>query len=139
MIDGSHALQSAIVAALRADGGVTGLVGARIVDRPKPNETMPYISIGPSDTIPFHRMEQRGCTVTMQLDIWAASNNVGTKQMVSARQVAAAVTAALFGSRFTVAGWKIHQLWPVTSRVMADPDGVTSHGILTIQADMQPL
>ena len=51
-MDGSLALQEAIIARLKADTGVSALVNGRILDHVPVDTPMPYVSLGPFQILP---------------------------------------------------------------------------------------
>lgn len=135
LTDPSLALQGAIVAALKADAAVAAIVGIRVFDQVvrnpdgSPNVQFPYISFGDGQVLP----ELAECTDAadsfVTLHIW--SRAVGFPEC---KRLGAAATAALHDASLTLAGGTLQSLLLDSSRYLRDPDGLTSHGILTFAA-----
>ncbi|MBZ9943440.1 DUF3168 domain-containing protein [Mesorhizobium sp. BR1-1-13] len=83
-------LQGAIIARLRADAGVTALVGQKVYDVPPASAVEPYISIGPTS----YQEEYTDCVVGgevfIQIDAW--STQPAQSEM---RAIAHAIRAAM--------------------------------------------
>ena len=133
MRDATLPLCDALVTALRAASAVTALVSQRTYDRAPQSVTLPYISLGPTQALPFGRADHHGCDVFVQIDIW--SRGKGT---VEAKQIAAAVIAALDMTTLTVAGYSLRSLRATLGQTMTDPDGLTTHAMVNIHAVLHP-
>lgn len=119
-------LQGAIVARLKADAGVTALVGQRIYDPVPPGATFPYVSFGPRDSLSDDADCITAFEITMQIDAW--SRDPGFKQ---ALQIADAVRNALHDHEFNLTVNAAVLFEHRTSRTFRDPDGLTSHSAIT--------
>ncbi|MBZ4023251.1 hypothetical protein CKO11_12360 [Rhodobacter sp. TJ_12] len=124
-------LQGAIVAAVRADSSLMALI-ADIYDRPPADpfgDAQGYVTFGPEDT-----STETGCvgieTVTLQLDVW--SRRVGR---VHAKQILHELTRVVFAV-VTVENPIVSRGEPF-KRIIEDPDGVTTHGILQLSFGME--
>lgn len=83
-------LQGAIIARLRADAGVTALVGTKVFDLPQAANTEPYISIGPSSYQEEYTDCIRGGEVLIQIDAWSTQS-----AQIEVRNMADAVRKAM--------------------------------------------
>lgn len=127
-------IQGAIVARLKADAGVAALVAGRVYDTVPANAVFPYVTIGPVDSVDDDADCITGLLVAQQIDVW--SRAVGTPE---AKKIVDAVRHALHDQEAAL---------PLSSNGMAyfecrnarinrDPDGLTSHGILSFEAGIQ--
>lgn len=96
-MDPVYELQVAVVQRLRADTGVTALIGAKTYDNPPTNDDgeiapslFPYVSIGASSMTPDNAECIHADDIIFQLDVW--SIDLPKKQM---RDIAEAVRRAL--------------------------------------------
>lgn len=133
MHDASLALQKAVIARLRAE---VALVSARVFDRVEAGTTMPYIALGAAQVVDDEAGCIDGATCYLTLHIW--SRGVGA---VEARRVSDQAMAALTGWRPDLAadGFALVDLRCTGGQTLADPDGLTTHGILTIEAQTERL
>lgn len=122
----SSDLQRVIVARLKAE---VAEVAGRVYDNPPEGTQRPYISIGPSYWHDDSAECVRARVETVQVDIWAAR----APDMRVVKDVTDAVVTALDG-------WAdqgvltMHPMQVTLVRVMADPDGVSLHGIAQVEA-----
>lgn len=92
MPDGpSLALQKAVISALRANAGVSALVGARVYDEPPQAVTFPYVRIGNIDLSP----ERLSCVDDHNIVFSVEAHSRPTSGRVEAARIADAVRAAL--------------------------------------------
>lgn len=137
MIDPQLPLQAAIVAVVKADAELTGLIGGRIFDRVPvnaegvPQGPFPYLSFGSADTT----VQDTSCVGPSDcyIDINGWSREVGYPEVkrIGAR------AAALLNTKLAVAGFKV-----VTHRVdrlsyQREQDGLTSRAILRLRYGLQ--
>lgn len=133
MIDPQLPLQAAIVAAVKDDVDLSGLIGGRIYDRVPvnvdgvPQGPFPYLSFGSADTTD----EDTSCVGPSDcyIDINGWSREVGYPEVkrIGAR------AAALLNAKLTVEGFEV-----VTHRVerlsyQREQDGLTSRAILRLR------
>jgi hypothetical protein len=133
--DPALALQDAIVTALKADPGLTALVGGRVYDRVPTNATMPYISLGMIQTMPLHATCLEGGEAFITLDGWANTATSGPE----AKQIGAAICAALDDAELVLNGQHLVELTVDGTQYLRDPDGITSHAVVTLHALTDPL
>lgn len=132
----SLALQGAIVATLKADADVGALVGDRIYDHVPPTAVLPYISMGPDTTEPDLANCYEGSIHTVQVDAW--SEQPGFPEV---KRIAAAVRKALVHQPLNMNsdGYRLVGIELETDLVLRDPDGVTSHSVMTFRAMTEPV
>lgn len=121
-------VQAAVVSRLLAAPAVAALVGAGVYDFPGADAVEPYITIGNDQTVD----DSDGCgtryEVTSQIHAW--SKKVGR---VEAKQICAAIRDALADHKLTVSGWRCKVADYRATRILNDPNGVTTHGIVELR------
>lgn len=122
MADGyALATQVAIVAALKANAGVTALVGQRIYDEPPTGVTFPYIRISSIEPAAWDTDCTEGATVQIGLHVHSQS----AQGRVEAVRIAEAVQAALHRNEaaMTVTGFNLIEMIFQTYVTDRDPEG----------------
>lgn len=132
MASPSVELQTAIYNALVADAGVGALAGDRIHDGRPADGPFPCITFGPSD----YTIEDRDCIAgrveTLQIDCWARD-----ARLRPARDLADAVKAALHLASLSLDVHALALLRVTAVRVFMDRDGITGHGVVTVEAEIE--
>jgi hypothetical protein len=134
--DPSVNLQRAIITALLNDPATVAIAGKGVYDRvPRdpstgdPNVPFPMVTLGETQTLP----ELAECTDAadsfVTLHTW--SRKVGS---VEAKNLNTAVAAALHDKPLTLASGTLQSLLLQESRIINDPDGLTTHGVLTFHS-----
>lgn len=132
--DASVPLHRAVVAKLKADGGVMAIVGDRVYDDPPPSPVKPYITLGPMDVIPEVAQEYEGSETSMQVDAWVAGPGGN-----GARQLGRAIRAALHEANLTLTeDQRLISLTVEMTRYLEEPDGVSKHVAVTLSALTEP-
>jgi Protein of unknown function (DUF3168) len=133
MSDPALAVQGAYVARLKAQ---VAAVSSRVYERAPQNVTFPFLQIGDIQTVEDGAECLDATEVTVTLHIW--SRAVGS---VEGRTLAAACRTALHEwlPDLSASGFRCVEHMHRTSRVMADPDGITSHGVLTFRLLIDPV
>ncbi len=126
----STELQKLVFETLTGDAGIAALVGARVYDRALPNAAFPFISFGPTSFLLVQDDCLAGRTETMQIDIWSESK--GGK--LQCKEIVDRVVNVLNGLEAELVSVTVADLRVVLSQVMDDPDGITSHGVVQIEA-----
>lgn len=135
-MSGSRALQKAVVTALRADATVAGLVGARVYDMPPAAAVYPFVSLGPSSSVPADDECIDAREESLQIDIWDRSNGL----MHPCRAITDAVYAALHEISLTLDDpYANVETNVTTAQVFMDPDGLTAHGVVQIIAMVETI
>lgn len=127
MADASLALQKAMVSALKA--GVAG-VANRVYDRPPQAVAYPFIRVADGQTVADEAECIAGVEVFFDVHVW--SQAVGS---VECRTLAGDVRAALHHAELTLdSPWALVELQHRDTRFLSDPDGLTSHAVVTVRA-----
>lgn len=144
-MDASVELIRAMIDRLRATAAVTSLVGTRIYDRvperqtasgPVPDVAYPYVSMGPSTSIPDDYDCLDGEEITVQFDVWSSGSGeaFGT---VQCRKVCDAIKRALHDAELTLANNALVSLqWEMT-RILDDPSPAINHGAIQFTAQVE--
>ncbi|KJS45240.1 MAG: hypothetical protein VR71_02165 [Roseovarius sp. BRH_c41] len=131
----SRELQTAILNALVADAGVGALVGDRIYDGMPSNGQYPCITVGPTDSF----NEDLACvdarTETVQLDVWSRDQG----RMGPCKDICDAVKDALHLADITLTQHALIRIRTGGIRVFRDADGITAHGVVTVEADLEEI
>lgn len=132
-------LQGAIVALLKADSGVANIVGNRVYDHVPRNpvtETVtaqfPFVGFASSD----ERSDVIDCidAIDLSLDIDCWSREPGFPEV---RRLAHAVRAVLHDADISLSENGLALIQHRQTRTFRDPDGLTSHAVLTFEAALE--
>lgn len=129
MTSPSLELQGAIVTRLKAVAAVTLLIGTRIYDQVPNGAAFPYVSFGPTDELTEDATCIDGFDISLQIDCW--SRAVGFPEV---KAVSDAVRAALHEYDLPLTNNALVYFRHRQTRILRDPDGLTSHAILTFEA-----
>lgn len=133
MADGpALALQAALVARLKADVGVSALVGTRIYDEPAQSVSYPYIRIDNFDVDPLRMDGHTDFTVTFGIE--GHSRPVAGR--VEATRIAEAMVVALDGADLIVTGFTCDWCWFVTQTVNRATDGKSYVATVVFEASL---
>lgn len=127
-----EALQKLIFERLTADAGVVALVGDRVYDNPPAPKlrVFPDITFGPSDAIEDDAECISGRVETIQIDCWARVNG----KLGPVKPIMDAVRSALHLYDGNMTGAALVEMRVTFMRAIKDPDGLTAHGVVTVQA-----
>ena len=129
-----RALQAVIGAALVADAGVATLVGDRIYDQMPATGEYPCIEFGASDVVPDDEECIDGEVHALQIDVWSRDQG----RLGPCKDIVAAARAALHEAELDLPDpFALCFVRVVLTRVLPDPDGITAHGILTVEATVE--
>lgn len=131
MSDPALPLQAAYVARLRAQ---VAAVSGRVYDRAPQPTTFPYLQIGDIQTISDGADCLDSTEIFVTLHVW--SRGIG---QVECRQIAAACRSALHEWLPALVGFRCVEHTHQDTRTLDDPDGITSHGVLTFRALVDPV
>lgn len=126
----SAALQKLIYERLTDDLLIAYVVGDRVYDRAVPDAQFPFITFGPTSIILVQDDCLIGRTETMQIDIWS-TDQAGR---IEAKQICDLVMDNLNGFEGEMENGYAVDIRVVLAQVMDDPDGITSHGVVQIEA-----
>lgn len=123
-------LQGAIVSTLKNTAAVTALTAQRIYDKPPASPSFPYVTVGDDQTIGDHAECLEGSVeVNANIHVW--SRALGK---VEAKKIAGAIVTALNAVALTVTGYRLVLIEHTSTRHLDDPDGITSHSVVTLRA-----
>jgi hypothetical protein len=126
----SVAFQDVVLSLLEADGAVLAIVDDRIYDGAPDDAAFPYISFGPSDSNSVDADCIDGREETIQLDCWTRDD--GRKW--PCKQLVDAVKTALHDQDATLEFGALVQMRVTLNRIIDDPDGLTTHGVVQVTA-----
>lgn len=127
-------LQGAIVARLKADATFGTVAGGRIYDQPPSGAVFPYATIGEAQFIRDDATCIRGGFVHLTMHAW--SRAVGFPEV---RRVADAMVESLHLAPLALATNRLVSIMHRQTRVFRDPDGLTSHAVITFVANVERL
>jgi hypothetical protein len=126
--DPAAPLQAAYVARLKSQ---VPAVSNRVYDRAPQNVGFPFLQIGDIQTVEDGADCINGTECTVTLHVW--SRAVGA---VEARQIAATARVALHEwlPDLNASGFRCVEHMHRDTRMVGDPDGITSHAVITLRA-----
>lgn len=130
-MDATLAIQKGIIDKLLVTVAVTNLVGTRIYDRVEKGTLLPYISIGPSQSVQDDFECGDAYEVFQQIDVW--SDGPG---YVKAKQIAGEVRKAIHDATLILdgQGYVLVEIRHQSARFFRDADGITSHAVIDFRA-----
>lgn len=133
MSDPALALQGAIIARLRAQ---VAALSNRVYDRAPQTVAFPYAEFGETQTLDDGAECIDGTEVYVTLHVW--SRAIGA---VEARTLSAAIRTAVKDWRpdLSAALYRCIDFQHRETRVLADPDDVTTHAVITLRAIVDAL
>ena len=131
----SLALQAAIRDRLISSSALTSLIPAdNILDKNALPLAMPCILLGEGQTIPDAGLARDRHKVFLDLHIWHKEPG-----LAQSKTVAGAIRDALSDAFWIVPGFDVADLYVTMSRFMRDPDGIHSHGVISLKAQVREL
>lgn len=134
MSEPSLALQGALVSCFKADSALSALIGTRIYDRVPADPVFPYIRVG-DDQIVADGADCFDESVEVFATIHVFSRAVGKPE---AKNIAGAVVAAIRSATLTLSGYSLCDIEHQGTRYLDDPDTLTTHGVVTFHAMIDP-
>lgn len=125
-------LQYAIVQTLLNDADVRAIIDNRVFDSVPADAKFPYVSIGATSTTTTSYDCFEIDEITIQLDAW--SRERGFKEV---KELSSAVRHALIKNDLTLENNELISIKHELTREIRDPDGLTSHGIIQFEANIQ--
>lgn len=129
MASPSLELQIAIVSRLRATAAVTNLISDRVFDHVPEDADFPYVTVGEGDETSDDVDCIDGFEISLDIDVW--SREVGFPE---AKMISDALRHALKSSALTLVTNALVYFRHRQTRFIRDPDGLTSHAVLTYEA-----
>lgn len=131
MASPANELQAAVYDILMADTAVRALVGTRIYDRiPAASDVPPYITFGSSDDVESDADCITSGEHALQIDVWSEKQG-GFKEC---KEITHAVKVALHEVAVDLPTHALVEMRVTSKRHFRDPDGITSHGVVTVEA-----
>jgi len=137
--DASYELQLAIVPRLKNDADVSAMIAGRIFDFvPRDPVTghvtaqFPFVAFGEEQEIPERYDCIDGSEIFLDLHVW--SRDPGFRE---AKRIANAIKSSLDGADLPLAENALVYFVYDGRRVIRDPDGLTSHAVLTFRAGVE--
>ncbi len=129
-----RALRGALITAWKADAAVSGLAGTRLYDRVPADVAHPYVAFGATQVLPDPVDCIEGAVEIYQtVHVW--SRAVGS---IEASDLADAIVAAAPRGPLDLVSWSLIALDPRPTDITTDPDGLTTHGVVTLHAFLEP-
>jgi len=129
----SNAFQTLIFQRLTTFAPLVALIGTRVYDQPAAGAVAPYITFGPSDVVPQDVDCIDGRIETLQLDVWSEAQD-GKREC---KAICDAVRAALHRFAAEPVTGALVEMEIELTRVLDDPDGRTSHGVVQVRAMLE--
>ncbi len=124
--------QTAVFQLLMGSTDLQSLIFGRVYDGEFEGDTLyPYVSFGPSDSVPDDTDCRDAERYTLQIDTW--SDEQGQKEI---KAVMFAVRQALHNQAVDLPTHAMHDMRVVNSQVLPDPKGV-HHGVQQIEVDIE--
>lgn len=131
MADPALALQGAINVKLRAE---VAAVADRVLDHVPSGVAFPYIELGEFQTVDDGAQCHDGVEVFITLHVWSRPGTTRPGQ-VEAKTIAGAVRGSLHEAELDLGtDWQFLEIAHQDTRYLKDPDGLTSHAVLTFRA-----
>lgn len=135
MTEASLDLQKAIRARLVVTSAVTSLVPASsILDRNARPEVFPCILIGEGQTLMDAGIARDRSQVFTDLHVWQTEAG-----LAGCKGIVGAIRDALSDGYWTLDHHQVADLYLSSVRFMRDPDGIHSHGVVTVRAALVEL
>lgn len=128
MASPSLELQGAIVARLKAWAGLSGTVNERVYDAVPAGAAFPYITVGEGDETSDDADCIDGFEISLDIDIWSRANGYPEAKRISDEVRKAIKSADLALPTNALVDFRHRQ-----TRFLRDPDGLTSHAVMTFE------
>lgn len=130
------ALQKALLARLVATPAVTALVPvANIIDRNQRPNPSPSIILGEDQGVDEEFIKRNVVRVYHTIHVWKKDEN-----LVGVKAIAGAIRVAIHMQRISSdVGFHFADCYVSQTRFLRDPDGETSHGVVTVTALVQEI
>ena len=103
----------------------------RVYDKATEGTAYPFASMGPSDWIDESVECITARSISLQIDVWGSRSNKGALEDLT-DDVATALDGFADEDRLTM-----HPIRIMSVQVMDDPDGMSIHGVIRIEADVE--
>lgn len=133
-MDASLSLQKESIAALQAAAAMIALVAKRVYDLPPAGAAFPYVSLGDGQILPDRADCYDGEVHFLKFDVWSREPG-----FVEAKWIGAAIKSTLHGAALALDGHRLVELAFESADYLRDPDGLTSHGVIVLKAQTEPI
>jgi hypothetical protein len=124
-------LQAAIHAVLTGSAALMALVPGGIHDGNPPDSAgFPRITYGPADSVPQQLQGVAARLDTVQIDVWSRING----ELYEAKAILDAIEALLNGVDLPMGQHAVASCEVTLLRVFKDPDRITAHGVVQVEA-----
>lgn len=128
MSDGSFELQTSLFNTL---GALQPSLVAGGIHAPAPQDTpLPYVEVGESDAVAADVQARDGLTETITIHVWTVPGS-----FAPAKQIMSRIRDALHGQKLTVSGRSAALANVLNTRVFADDDAESVHGVVTLSVN----
>ena len=134
MSDPALGLQGALVVRLKASSALAAIIGDRVYDLPPKGPQYPYLTLGEDQVIGDDADCYDGSEVYLTLHAW--SRAVGFPEV---KRIVAAMRDALHLAPLAISDHRLVELRYQDARYLRDPDGLTSHAVITFRALLEPV
>lgn len=129
MASPSLELQGAIVARLKASAGLAALVNGRIFDIVPKDAAFPYITVGEGDETSNDADCIDGFELSVDIDVWTRD----PPGFPPAKRISDEVRKALKSPDLALPTNALVDFRHRQTRFLRDPDGLTSHAVMTFE------
>lgn len=130
--DASLALQAAVVAWLKSDGNMSGIVSDRVYDEPPQNVVFPYVRVGNIDL----SADRIGCFVDDDITFSIECHSRPVAGRVEATRMAAAVRKSLDDAGLVLPGFSVDWCDYLTQAVIRASDGKSYIATVAFEASI---
>ena len=125
-------LQKLVLDTIQGDANLAPLIDGRVYDCVRSDSPFPYVSFGTHQVVEDDAECIVGGHHSFQLDVW--SRQIG---FVECKRIGAALRKALHETDASIDENALVYIRIRSTTYMRDPDGLTSHGILDINARIE--
>ncbi|MEF2550001.1 DUF3168 domain-containing protein [Aurantimonas sp. A2-1-M11] len=116
-------IQGAVYAALTA----ADVAGDRVYDRPPASPVFPYVVIGDEQVIDTSGTCGEAFDVFVDVHVWSRASSSAEAKTIGAQ------VAGTLATELTIADFRVVIGALETARYLKDPDGITTHGVITFR------
>ncbi|EFO32617.1 gene transfer agent [Roseibium sp. TrichSKD4] len=133
-MDATYELVAALIAHMKADAAVSGMVADRIYERPPDTPpTYPYISFGPTDAVTVDAECIDALEIGFQIDCYSNGSGAAFSRQ-EVMELAGSVRRALHEAEIDLPTNALALLRHRLHRTFRERDGVTNRAVLTFEA-----
>lgn len=129
----SAEFQQLILNTLVSDTAVNALIGDRVYDGAPADRQFPCATFGPTDSYNDVLTCIDARTETVQIDVWSRAEG----RLRPCKEICDAIRDALHLADLSMTVNALVQIRIDGLRVFMDADGITAHGVVVVQADLE--